>query len=46
MGTDDLRIARETVDLIERRGFNDKPERDLLVELGKLLEEARSNQDF
>jgi len=46
MGTDDLRIARETVDLIERRGFNDKPERDLLVELGKLLEESSSNQDF
>jgi hypothetical protein len=46
MGADDLRIARETVDLIERRGFNDKPERDLLVELGKLLEESRSSQDF
>jgi hypothetical protein len=46
MGTDDLRIARETVDLIERRGFNDKPERDLLVELGKLLEQSKSDQDF
>jgi len=46
MGDDDLRIARETVDLIERRGFNDKPERDLLLELGRLLEESRSSQDF
>ena len=46
MSADDIRIARETVDLIERRGFNDKPERDLLVELSKLLEEERSNQDF
>lgn len=46
MGVDDLQMAREAVELIERRGFNDKPERDLLVELGKLLEEARSSQDF
>ncbi|MFL6196459.1 MAG: hypothetical protein ACJ75H_19920 [Thermoanaerobaculia bacterium] len=46
MDADDLRLARETVDLIERRGFNDKPERDLLVELGKLVEQARSSQDF
>ncbi len=46
MGADDLQIARETVDLIERRGFKEDPKRNLLAELGKLLEEARSNQDF
>jgi nucleotidyltransferase AbiEii toxin of type IV toxin-antitoxin system len=46
MEADDLQLARETVDLIERRGFNEKPERNLLAELGKLLDEAKSNQDF
>jgi hypothetical protein len=46
MGVEDLRIARETVDLIERRGFQENPERNLLVELGKLLDQARSDQDF
>jgi len=46
MGIEDLRIAQETVDLIERRGFQENPERNLLVELGKLLDQARSDQDF
>jgi hypothetical protein len=46
MEAEDLRIARETVDLIERRGFQENPERNLLVELAKLLDQARSNQDF
>lgn len=46
MGEEDLRIARETVDLIERRGFQENPERNLLVELAKLIDEASSNQDF
>ncbi len=46
MGTDDLQIAREAVDLIGRRGFQEDPERNLLVELAKLLDQASSNQDF
>jgi hypothetical protein len=46
MGTEDLRIARETVELIERRGFQENPERNLLVELAQLLDQSRSDQDF
>jgi predicted nucleotidyltransferase len=46
MGTADLQIARETVDLIGRRGFQEDPERNLLVELAKLLDQASSNQDL
>lgn len=46
MSAEDLQIARETVELIERRGFQEKPERNLLVELAKLLDQASSNQDF
>ena len=46
MSAEDLQIARETVELIERRGFQENPERNLLVELAKLIDQARSNQDF
>jgi len=46
MSVEDLRIAQETVELIERRGFQENPERNLLVELGKLLDQAGSDQDF
>jgi hypothetical protein len=46
MESDDLRLAQETVDLIERRGFNEKPDRNLLIELARLVDESRSSQDF
>lgn len=46
MGADEMQIARETVDLIERRGFLENPERNLLMELGKLVDESSLDQDF
>jgi hypothetical protein len=46
MSSKQLRIAQETLVLIERRGFQDDPDRSLLAELGQLVDESRAEPNF
>jgi hypothetical protein len=41
MDAKDLALARESVVLMERRGFVEDPERNLLADLGRLLDELK-----
>jgi hypothetical protein len=46
MDSEELRLAQETLVLIEKRGFQDDPDRSLLSELGKFVDQSKDEQNF